>query len=67
MKINRVHNGSCHCKAVQFELDLPNGLERRSSPEQYAVNVACLDGVNPFKLGDVPIMDGVNHPADRDT
>ena len=39
--------------------------QRRSNPEQYGFNVACLEGVNPFELGEIPTMDGVNHPADR--
>jgi hypothetical protein len=39
--------------------------QRRSNPNQYGFNVACLEGVNPFELGEVPIYDGVNHPADR--
>lgn len=39
--------------------------QRRSNPAQYAINVACLDGVNPFELGDIPTIDGINHPADR--
>ncbi len=38
---------------------------RRSNPQQYGFNVACLEGVNPFELGEVPVMDGINHPADR--
>lgn len=39
--------------------------QRRSNPEQYGFNVGCLEGVNPFDLGEVPTSDGVNHPADR--
>ncbi|WP_027252162.1 GFA family protein [Photobacterium halotolerans] len=39
--------------------------QRRSHPEQYGFNVACLEGVNPFELDNVPVNDGVNHPADR--
>ena len=39
--------------------------QRRSNPNQYGFNVACLEGVNPFELGDIPVMDGINHPADR--
>ena len=39
--------------------------QRRSNPEQYGFNVACLEGVNPFRLGEVPTMDGINHSADR--
>ncbi len=124
MVIKKIHPASCHCKAVQFEISLPNGLDnprrcdcsfcrmrgaiaastdldgikilkgadkltlyqfntktakhyfcsicgiythhqRRSNPKQYGFNVACLEGVNPYDLTDVPILDGVNHPADR--
>lgn len=39
--------------------------QRRSNPTQYGFNVACLEGVNPYELNDVPIMDGINHPVDR--
>lgn len=39
--------------------------QRRSNPEQYGFNVGCLEGVDPFLLGEVPTNDGVNHPADR--
>ena len=39
--------------------------QRRSNPQQYAVNVACIDGVNPFELGDITIIDGINHSSDR--
>ena len=39
--------------------------QRRSNPDQYGYNVGCLEGVNPYDLGSVPTLDGVNHPADR--
>ena len=39
--------------------------QRRSDPREFGFNVACLEGVNPFELKDVPVMDGINHPADR--
>ena len=124
MKIKPIHEGSCHCGSVQFELSLPKGLEqlrrcdcsmcrrrgavvasvplngisitrgkellslyqfntktakhyfcsicgiythhqRRSNPEQYGFNVACLESINPFELGEIPTIDGVNHPADQ--
>ena len=38
--------------------------QRRSQPEQYGVNVACLEGVSPFDFRQVPVMDGINHPKD---
>ena len=124
MKIEPVHKASCHCRSIQFELDLPEGLDdlrrcscsmcsrrgaivasvpldgirvtkgedllslyqfntmtarhffcskcgiythhqRRSNPHQFAFNVACLEGVNPFELGDVSLTDGINHPSDQ--
>jgi len=39
--------------------------QRRSKPDQYGFNVACLEGVDPFDLGEVQMLDGVNHPADQ--
>lgn len=39
--------------------------QRRSNPEQYGFNVGCLEGINPFAITEVPVNDGVNHPADR--
>jgi len=39
--------------------------QRRSNPDQYGFNVGCLEGVDPFELGEVPVFDGVNHPSDR--
>lgn len=40
--------------------------QRRSNPEQYGFNVACLEGINPLKIEGIPTYDGVNHPADRE-
>lgn len=39
--------------------------QRCSNPNQFGVNVAILEGLNPRDLGDVPWVDGVNHPSDR--
>ena len=122
--IKPFHKATCHCCAVEFELSLPNGIEkprrcdcsicrrkgaivgsvaldgikilkgaehlklyqfntntakhyfcsncgiythhqRRSSPNEYGFNIGCLEGVNPFDIGDVVTNDGVSHPADR--
>ena len=38
--------------------------QRRSNPNQFGVNVACLDGVSPFDFTEVPVFDGVRHPND---
>lgn len=37
---------------------------RRSNPNEYGVNLACLAGMSPFDLGEVPVMDGRNHSKD---
>ncbi|KFZ38374.1 aldehyde-activating protein [Shewanella mangrovi] len=39
--------------------------QRRSNPNQYGVNVGCLEGVNPYELGEIKTVDGIHHPADR--
>ncbi len=39
--------------------------QRRLNPNEYGVNVAILDGINPRDLGDIPWVDGVNHPSDQ--
>ena len=38
---------------------------RRSNPNEYGVNVACLNGLSPFDFAEVDVMDGVHHPSDR--
>lgn len=38
--------------------------QRRSNPNQYGVNAACLDGISPFDFAEVPVLDGVRHPSD---
>lgn len=40
--------------------------QRRSNPTQYAFNIACLEGVDPFVLNYVPVLDGEDHPSDRE-
>jgi hypothetical protein len=39
--------------------------QRRSNPNQYGVNVACLAGLSPFDFEEVPVNNGIAHPADR--
>ncbi|MXN47969.1 GFA family protein [Shinella kummerowiae] len=38
--------------------------QRRSNPNQFGINVACINGVSPFDFAAVEVMDGVSHPAD---
>ncbi|WP_240920807.1 GFA family protein [Rubrivivax sp. JA1026] len=39
--------------------------QRRSRPDQYGYNVGCLEGIDPFLIENVPVSNGVHHPADR--
>jgi hypothetical protein len=39
--------------------------QRRSKPDEYGINVACLEGISPFDFEEVPVLDGVAHPADQ--
>jgi hypothetical protein len=32
--------------------------QRRSNPTQYGFNVACIDGVDPYALGEIGIVNG---------
>ena len=38
--------------------------QRRSNPNEFGINVACLEDVSPFDFKEVIVNDGVNHPAD---
>lgn len=38
--------------------------QRRSNPNEYGVNAACLEGVSPFDFEEVLVTDGINHPSD---
>ena len=39
--------------------------QRRSAPDQYGVNVACIEGMSPFDFPEVSVSDGRTHPKDR--
>ena len=38
--------------------------QRRSNPEQFGVNAACLEGISPFDFPSVPVLNGMQHPRD---
>ncbi len=38
--------------------------QRRSNPNEFGVNVACLEGVSPFDFEEVSVLDGAHHPKD---
>lgn len=39
--------------------------QRRSDPDLYGINAACLEGVSPFDFAELPVNDGRNHQSDR--
>jgi hypothetical protein len=39
--------------------------QRRSNPNQYGVNAACLKGISPFDFDVVPVNEGNVHPKDK--
>ena len=70
-------NGSCHCGAVKFTAELPQGLAsaRRCTCSicrmRGAVAVTSthdgfriLEGVSPFDFREVKVHDGQRHPGD---
>ncbi|MGB5328796.1 MAG: GFA family protein [Gammaproteobacteria bacterium] len=123
--INPIHKSTCHCGAVELEIQLPEGIveprrcncsicrrkgavvgsvplsglkivkgenklglyqfdtkeaehyfcsvcgiythhKRRSNPNQYGINLGCLEGVDPNLIEGVKIHDGANnHPSDK--
>ncbi len=38
--------------------------KRRSNPDEFGVNAACLAGVSPFDFAEVVVNDGERHPSD---
>lgn len=39
--------------------------QRRSDPNEFGYNIACIEGMDPYNLGDVKVTNGWNHPLDR--
>ena len=37
----------------------------RSNPKLTGINIGCLDEIDTFKIKDVSIIDGQNHPLDK--
>lgn len=38
--------------------------QRRSNPQEYGVNVACIENVSPFDFKEITVTNGVHHPND---
>ncbi|MCG3267205.1 GFA family protein [Yoonia sp. I 8.24] len=39
--------------------------KRRSNPNEFGINAACLLGVSPFDFSEVIVNNGVQHPSDN--
>ena len=39
--------------------------QRRSNPNEYGVNAANIEGINPRDFEPISWSDGINHPSDR--
>ncbi len=39
--------------------------QRRSNPNEFGFNIACLEDVDPFAVGEVPMGDDINHLCDK--
>ena len=37
----------------------------RKDPGMTGFNIACLEGINPFACDNIKILDGANHPLDK--
>ena len=37
----------------------------RINPKIYGINIACVEGVKPFEIENIPVNDGANHPLDQ--
>tara|TARA_B100001123_G_C15049037_1_gene922790 strand:- start:216 stop:581 length:366 start_codon:yes stop_codon:yes gene_type:complete len=37
----------------------------RSNPKIHMINIACLEGIDPFSFDNVSVNDGNNHPLDQ--
>ncbi len=38
--------------------------QRRSNPNEFGVNLSCLEGLTPWQLPVIPVNDGQSHPSD---
>jgi hypothetical protein len=74
----RILSGEEHLRSYRFntstaqhffcgECGIYTHHQRRSNPNEYGVNVACLEGVSPFDFLTVPVIDGERHPSDTGT
>ena len=47
------------------DINIDSVLPFVCNPKIYGVNIACVEGIKPFEIGNVPVNDGENHPLDQ--
>ena len=40
-------------------------LDVKDVPNIYGINIACIEGIKPFEIENIPVNDGENHPLDQ--
>ena len=55
---------ACHCKDCKV-CGIHTHNRPRINPIIYGINIACVEGVKPFEIENVPVNDGENHPLDQ--
>ena len=40
-------------------------IDQELNPNIYGINIACVEGIKPFEIKNVPVNDGENHPLDK--
>jgi len=59
-----------HTKVAEHYFCSKCGIYTHTNPRSnhdkvFMINVACIEGVNPFELKNIIINDGINHPLDQ--
>ncbi len=59
-----------HTKVAEHYFCSKCGIYTHTNPRSnhdkvYMINIACIEGVNPFEFKNIGVNDGVNHPLDK--
>ena len=59
-----------HTKVAEHYFCSKCGIYTHTNPRSnhdrvYMINIACIEGVNPFEYKNIGVNDGINHPLDK--
>ena len=59
-----------HTKVAEHYFCSKCGIYTHTNPRSnhdkfYMINIACIEGVDPFEFKNIGVNDGVNHPLDK--